>query len=74
MKKLLLLVLCFTALTITVCMIDESVLSTATKILILVIEAVVFQLSVMDLSFLKKERRAALKKVIEDYPPNKFNS
>jgi hypothetical protein len=55
-------------------MIDESVLSTATKILILVIEAVVFQLSVMDLSFLKKERRAALKKVIEDYPPNKFNS
>lgn len=69
MKKLILLVLSFIAITIVVCIMDESILSTSKKITILIIEGVVFQVSMMDRSFLKKERRAELKKVIDDFPP-----
>ena len=73
MKKFLLLVLIFIAATITVCMIDESVLSTSAKVILLVIEGVIFQVTMMDRSFLKKERRAELKKIIDDSPA-KLNS
>ena len=73
MKKLLLLVLGFIATTIVICLINESILSTPGKIIVLVIEGIIFQVSMMDRSFLQKERRAQLKKVIEDYP-SKLNS
>ncbi len=68
MKKISLLVLSFITVTIIVCMMDESFLSVSKKIIILIVESVIFEVSLMDRSFLKKERRAALKKVIDDYP------
>jgi len=73
MKKFLLLIFIFIVFTIIVCIIDESILSTSAKIILLVIEGVIFQVSMMDRSFLNKERRAALKKVIDD-SPSKLNS
>lgn len=68
MKKILLLVLVFIVSSTLILLAGSQFLSTSQKFTIIVLEAIIFQVSLMDKSFLKKERRAELRKVIDDYP------
>jgi hypothetical protein len=47
---------------------DSQYLSVPQKIGLIILQAIIFQIAVMDKSFLKKEKRAELRKVIDDYP------
>lgn len=68
MKKTLLLVLVFMVSSAFILLSDTKYLSAPEKIGIIALEAIIFQVALMDKSFLKKEKRAELRKVIEDYP------
>ena len=68
MKKTLLLVLVFVVSSAIMLISGTKYLSVPQKIGIIVIETIILQISLMDKSFLKKEKRAELRKVIDDLP------
>jgi hypothetical protein len=68
MKKVLLFVLAFVVSSAFVLLSGPGYLTSFQKTAIIISEAIVFQILLMDKSFLKKEKRAELRKKIEDYP------
>jgi hypothetical protein len=66
MKKTLLLVLAFVVTSTIILLSDAKYLSPSQKIGIIALEAIIFQIALMDKSFLKKEKRAELRKAIDD--------
>jgi hypothetical protein len=68
MKKTLILVLVFLVSSAFILLSDTKYLTISQQIGIIALEAIIFQIALMDKSFLKKEKRAELRKVIEDYP------
>lgn len=66
MKKLIVVVFAFVISSAFLFLSDTQYFSNWQKTGIVVLEAIVFQIVLMDKSFFKKEKRAELRKIIED--------
>ncbi|MGC4036418.1 MAG: hypothetical protein QM764_10675 [Chitinophagaceae bacterium] len=66
MIKLFVLVLVFVVSATVLFISDTPALPTSGKITFIALEAIVFQICMMDKSFLKKDKRSELRKFIDD--------